>query len=362
MVFCLSVFWVASAFSPGAWSQKIEYPWKLQLELSTIYDNNILRYSEKYLTMFMDRTEEARFRITSSDDIITNASMRLERSFEAIESLTSSMSAEVRQWKYMQNGVKNWSTIAFAARQELPARLAAGVNYSYLPEYYVRHYRVLAWVRAFGNTPDAFQPFSYTKDELRTWVQSAFFQNTRVRLTFGLQRYFHNEHFTEYNSNNTLWGIDASHPLFRDVRIWFGYEYVLSKARGFDVASSAASNVEGDASFKEDSFLGGIDVRLPNVFRLRNNITVSGEYSHKVYSTRQFFEVDPLHAGRQDYDAILNARYILQLSDQWDVEAAYGWRERLSRTTAAVNQAYVGDEKNYHQYQIELTFVYTLQM
>ena len=44
--------------------------WEIRLTLNTIYDNNILKYSTKYIERFQNREDEGRFNINTYDDLI----------------------------------------------------------------------------------------------------------------------------------------------------------------------------------------------------------------------------------------------------------------------------------------------------
>jgi len=56
------------------------FPWRAQIGLSTLYDDNILRYSDKYLGRFAWGEDEGRFHIETTDDLVLHTILRLERS------------------------------------------------------------------------------------------------------------------------------------------------------------------------------------------------------------------------------------------------------------------------------------------
>lgn len=324
--------------------------WRLDVGVSSVYDNNILRYSDKYISRFDVREDEGRFHINTRDDLIIMNLVRASVSMDLIGSLTTTGAVDYRRRTYTHNSVKDWSYLSFSLRQDLSKKMAAQIAYNYIPGFYVRHYRDDEWVKEFGYTPETFQPFDFTKDELAGWVQYALFPGTRVRGQIAFMRYFYNEHFTEYDSRNTLFGIKVYQTLSKTVRVNGGFEAVHSDAAG---------NAEKDPTFDENGFTFGIDFQLPKVFGCSNGIGVDGEHVRRFYSSTLFLEIDPEHAGRQDYEYNVAATYSFDILDDLELALSYAWRSRKTETSAAQNAAYLSDEKDYSQYQIEFEARYT---
>ena len=347
---------------PSRSPAQTDLPWKFQFGLASLYDDNILRYSERYLSRFDHREDPGRFQIESTDDVVLHLSVRAEKPFEIVPRLTTSIAVDAHYWKYARNGVKDWPSFSVSARQELPARLAAGATYSYLPDFYVRHYRDDDLVNVYGYVPQTFQPFAFEKGEHRLWLQAAFFQSTRVRATFGRALYYHNEHFTEYDSRNTSWAFDASHPLLAGLRLSAGYSFITSVARGSGQLSGATTGVGiVDASYDEDEYSFGMEWRHPRLFNRDGRLGLSGEYSRRCYLTKQYYEVDHMHAGRIDREYAVALAWSVELTRDVDVAAGCTWRGRSTTTTTPFAQE-VSDEKNYRQTQLLLSCTYTLSI
>src|SRR3972149_1560736 len=64
----------------NALSQDHQQPWQLELSLATVYDNNALKYSDKYLDLFVNNEDPGRFHIKTSDDLTFNLTASLRRS------------------------------------------------------------------------------------------------------------------------------------------------------------------------------------------------------------------------------------------------------------------------------------------
>jgi hypothetical protein len=348
----VAALWIAVlAITSGAAAGDGIASWKVDLGMSSTYDNNILRYSDKYITRFNNREDEGRFHINTRDDLILTNSFRVSATMKVFGSLKTTGSVNASHRTYTHNAIKDWSYFGMNLRQDLSGKLSAQVGYSYIPGFYVRHYRDDDWVKEYGYTPVVFQSYDFKKDEVNGWIQYTLFPGTRMRTRYAYMRYFYNEHFTEYNCRNSAFGIDIYQTLHKNIRLNAGFEVIYSRAEG---------NAETDASNDEDTFVFGIDFRLPKVFGRSNNIAVEGEYSRTCYTTHNFLELDVNHAGRRDDDYRATVTYEFSLLDVLTLGLEYAWHQRSAETSALPNAIYLADEKNYHQYQIGLEARYTL--
>jgi hypothetical protein len=345
--------------TPPARTQDEAPPWRAQVALSALYDNNVLRYSDKYLGRFENREDEGRFHIGTADDLLFHTTFHLERSLNPFGDLASVLSGDLHLWNYTHNSIKNWWTFTVAARQELPERIGISAAYSHIPEFYVRHYSDDDWAARVGQVPSRFQPFSFTKDEFRIGIQQQLFQSSRIRLTYASQRYYYNEHYTEYDSRNAVWGIDAAQPLFSTLRLSAAYAYTTSEAAGVDQPGEMrASSDDADGSFNEDSYSATLTWRLPRFAGLSTRLTLDGEYSRRCFTSSHFYALDPQHAGRIDYEYQASLEWSVRFGDDWETTLGYAWRMRDTRTSAPENQTFISDEKNYREYQVELGVAY----
>ena len=325
--------------------------WKLDIGVSSVYDNNILRYSDKYVARFDNREDEGRFHINTRDDLILVSSIRASATMKLNGSLNTTGAVDVRRRTYTHNPIKNWSYFSISLRQDLSKQTAAQIGYNYIPGFYVRHYRDDDWVKEHGYTPISFQSYDFKKDEIGGWVQYALFSGTRVRALFSYMRYFYNEHFTEYDGKNSLFGIQLYQTIHKNFRVNGRFEVVYSRGEG---------NVDMDPSFDDNTFLLGAELQLPKVFGRTNSVGIDGEYSLRYYTSTHFLELDQNHAGRQDFDYRLSATYTFELLDNLELALNYAWHRRDTETSAAQNATYLSDEKDYRQYQIGLEAKYTL--
>ncbi len=350
--------WVSCA---QMYAQVSNRPWTLEVGLAISYDNNILKYSDKYIGRFTNSEDPGRFHIKSIDDAILRPSLRVERDFDLFPRLSTTLGGEINQRVYLRNSIKNWMNIRFLVKQMLPERTSIQMMYSWTPEFYVRHYRDEDWVDLYGYTPATFHQYDFTKEDVGGLIQHTLWTNTRLAVSFSRARYFYNSHFTEYDSRNSVWGVEVSHPVLKNLRVSAGYQFTSSDATGIDQPGESKNVADdSDGSFDEDDYSAGITLKLNEPFGLPSSISVDGEYSRRVFTSTHYLDLDPLHAGRIDHDYGLQLRYAVQLS-QFTVAASYEWRYRDAETTAVVNEPYVSNEKDYRNYLIGLGVTYEIR-
>ena len=327
--------------------------WKVDVGMSSVYDNNILKYSDKYLGRFDGREDPGRFHINSRDDLILVSSIRTSATLNLIGSLNTTGAVDVRRRTYTHNPIKDWSTYGVSLRQDFAKKVAAQVGYIYTPGFYVRHYRADSWVKEYGYTPVTFQSFDFKKDEVGGWLQYSLFSATRLRARFAYMRYFYNEHFTEYDCRNTLVGFDVYQTLHKNVKVNGSFEVVHSREGG---------NAVKDPSSDENSYGLGVDFQLPKIFDRANGFGIEGEYVRRFYRSAIPLEIDQEHAGREDYEYLVSATYSFGLLDNLELALSYAWRERDTETRATQNSADLSAEKDYRQYQIGLELKYIVNL
>jgi hypothetical protein len=333
--------------------------WNIDLSISPLYDNNILKYSDKYIERFLNREDEGRFHIHSLDDLVMDYSLEISYSKNIVKKHKSIFSASIDYTSYSYNPVKSWASFEFALRQAVTKKTSFWLAYSHIPKYYINHFRDDDWIAVYGFTPETFQPYDYAKNDLDFWIQQNIFSSTRARLYFSYTQYRLNEHFTEYDSDNLLLGIGLFHSLTKRINVNGSYKFVYSKAKGYDeVGETIGTSDDVDATYDEHIFSAGVGFQLPKIFKLKTNVNLYAQYSRKLYTTNHFGENDPLHAGRYDDYFRIGLDYNIKVLSNISLTAFLNWNMRNSQTTFQPNDEYVSDEKDYSQYQAGITFNY----
>jgi len=340
-----------------------EPEWNIKLQIGSIYDSNILKYSDKYIEKYNNNEDEGRFHINRYDDLIIHSSIQTSYNFRLIKKLNSIVSGGIRHRTYTLNSIKNWYLFNISWRQYLSKKFSLKIIYSYIPEFYVRHFRDGDWIDKFGYEPITFQPYSFSKDNYSFLAQYSLFKNTLLKMSFSFMDYYHNEHYTEYDSNNYLYGFNVSHSLDKKIKLNVGYRYLNSDANGYDNTNETKiSSDDSDASYTEDIFILGCEWRLPKLFGHSNNVSVESKYQKRYYSSKHFPLEDRLHAGRIDDNFRLFVSYKYYLQKDLNLKLFYNLFYRDSDTKAEENKIYVSDEKAYDQYQIGLLISYSFRL
>lgn len=345
-------------------SKKKAKPYDLKIGLATFYDNNILKYSEKYLDRFMNGEDEGRFQIETYDDVILKPSLQIGATYQIFKKQKSRINFSYNYSAYIVNDIKNWQFISLGFQQSFLKKASFRIAYSYVPEFYVRHFRdedmvnYYKEVYGFGYVPETFVPFSFSKDDYSFWIQNTFFKSTRVRITFNYSQYFHNEHYTEYDCDNFTYGFQVVQGIGKKVDMEFGYEFGTSDAVATD--GPQEPNPDADADNEGDAYMLGVTWQMPKIFKRNQSLGAGAEYLKRYYTTNNYVEEDPEHAGRVDDVINLDFNYQMKLSKAFDVSLFYKWFGRNSGSPS-FNDQYLSNEKDYKQWQLGLEVIYSLK-
>jgi len=338
--------------------KKVDH-YKVDARFATIYDNNILKYSDKYIDRFMTGQDFGRFHIKTYDDIILYAGANVTATYRIIKDLKSQFNINFFSNSYMLNNIKNWYFISVGYRQYLTKRASFKVFYEYIPHYYVRHFRDKDWVNVYGYTPETFVQFAYSKDNFGFWIQNYFFKNTRIRLTFDYSKYYHNKHYTEYDCKNYLGGMRFYQRVHKKVRLELGYEYKYSNAKGYDEpGETKQTSDDADATYFQNDFIFGVNINLPKMKKIKHGMDVRMVYQNRQYLSEHYLEEDREHTGRIDNNIQFYANYNIDLSKSLRMRAFYRFYFRNSTSVSPVNEFYLSGEKDYNQSQIGLQVAY----
>lgn len=350
-------------FANDKQKKKKSNQWALSLSVKPYYDSNILKYSEKYIDRFKNGEDPGRFHISSIDDFTIGYSAGLTFIDEFFGKMKTIIGTGYNSDAYSINSIKTWATFNIFFRQQIFSSTTAQFSYSYIPKFYVRHFRDDDWVKYYGYTPETFRPYIFSKDDFSFWLQQILpWKTTRARIYFAYDRYYLDESNTEYDSNDYMFGLRIYQSLFKNLDVNFGYFYTTSDAKGYDEPNETKENSDdSDASNYEHSYFVGFDYLLPQVFSCKNDVSIDFQYLRAFYTTENYLESDPLHAGRYDYNYRIYFNYNIELLENFSATAFYNWFGRESSTSAEVNREYVSNEKDYTQYRLGISFNYIIK-
>lgn len=337
--------------------------WSLSLSIKPYYDSNILKYSDKYIERFKNGEDPGRFHINRIDDLTVGYSAGLTFSDNFFGKMKTIIGAGYDTDAYSFNSIKTWGTFNIFYRQQIAASTTAQFSYSYIPDFYVRHFRDDDWVEYYGYNEIAFQPYNFTKDDFNFWAQQILpWKTTRVRAYLTYSRYFLNSAYTEYDSKDYFAGFRIYHQLLNNLDFNFGYIYSYSDAKGYDEPTETKENSDdSDATNYEHSYFAGFDLALPKIFSRGNDLSIDFQYQRAFFTTEEYLELDPLHVGRYDYNYRVYINYNLSLMNNFSVTVFYHWFGREASSPSDFNKDYISDEKDYTQYRLGVRFNYVIK-
>lgn len=341
-------------------TKKKEVEFDVNVGLNTFYDDNILKYSDKYLERFMNNQDQGRFHIETYDDVVLSPSLKLASTYPLFGKMNTRVNADFLYNHYIVNDVKNWSSFTLGIQQFITKKASFKLSYSYIPEFYVRHFRDEDWVDVLGYVPETFVPYSFAKENYGIWAQNTFFKNTRIRGSINYALYYHNEHYTEYDCKNWVFGLTLYQPLHKKVRMELGWEFTTSDAKGYDEPfETRETSDDADATYEEDVFMLAITWQLPKMLKKNHDINFDGEYLKRYYTTNNYLEEDPEHAGRVDDAWRCFFTYSISLSKSFEASAFYKWYGRNTSSESEFNELYLAAEKDFRQNQYGIGVSYT---
>jgi hypothetical protein len=366
-LFILTVFLVAGSLSAQTDNLKekkekkitIKPDISLEFENRMFYDDNILKYSDKYLERFLNREDEGRFQINTYDDVIERPSIKINARQKLFKNQTTDVQFLFNRSFYLNNSIKSWSYMSMGIDQTITKKSRVNFSYSYIPHFYIRHFRDEDYVFFLGYVPEAFTPMSFSKESFDLYYQRNFLKNTTLRLTLGYTRYFHNVHYIEYDCNDFSYELRMIQPLNRKVRLTASYSFTNSKANAFDEKHESFGNSDdADASFYDNSGSASVRWTLPSYFKLNHSLNVDLSLGKKVFTTEHFVEMDQLHVGRVDYNYRASLLYRVKLSKSLSGTVFYNFLGRTTTSRSEINREFIALEKNYKQNQTGFSLIY----
>lgn len=335
----------------------------VNFEARTMYDDNILKYSEKYLQRFMNREDEGRFHINTYDDIISRPSLKISAEQKLVKKLTTSLQLDLNRSFYVNNGIKSWSYYAFGIDQEYSKKGAISISYSFIPDFYIRHFRDEDHVNFLGYVSETFVPMSFAKESYDLSAQHSVLKNTGIRLSLSYARYFYNVHYIEYDSDDFAGEIRLLRPLSKKIRFQAAYKYTFSDARGYDeLFETKEISDDADATYYDQNFYASIRWAMPSFFKLNHSLTFSGSYAQRNFTSTRYIEIDPLHTGRIDNNYRFSAFYRVRINKSINVAVFYNFLGRRTNSRSEINSEYISLEKDYNQNQIGFSLIYNYNL
>lgn len=307
----------------------------LTLSYRNSYDSNLMRYSQRDIDRFLDRTEPHTSQIKTLDDIRTDIKLSGGYSLFLKPKIETRFITTVNFAHHLQNPVKNFGWLSLTGRQDITRRITASVNYFFEPEYYLRYYRDVHTGQR--------QKCTFA---LSQWKGDISYRPIKM-FEFGMygktKKYAYNEFFTEYDSDLIEAGGEV---IFRTGpwRIAGGYALAMNDNIGFnpfDITGSDSSQEdsdEGNGDYEEDNY--SLSVRYSFKFMQKNaRLLFESTLADRYYTTDRSYTMDPIHSGRRDLVVGYALSGRLYFSRLLNIELGAEYGQRSTRASSELASA-----------------------
>ncbi|MEM8963880.1 MAG: hypothetical protein AAGD38_20520 [Acidobacteriota bacterium] len=328
----------------------IDTGWAVRGRVASYYDDNILRYSDKFIQRFEDGRDPSRFRVESLDDFIQRLDLYVDHAFPGLRKREAKIGVDIEHRAYLRNDIKDWTRFGVHLDQDLGLGRSATITASYSPGFYVRHIRDSDLTGASANGTDPFQAFEFDKTEFRAEYRHPLGASLDARYHAGLAIFEHSDAFTEFDSDNLFIGARLDHRLSRELRLSYAVEYTDSSAQGYDQpGETLETSDDTDPSYRQFDLMLAARYRFPGP--RRHTLFLQAEYGQREYTTDKPANLAPLHNGREDQILRYYASWQLRLTPRYSLTLFAQARDRSSDAPIDLD---IGVEKDYEQFEIGL--------
>lgn len=306
---------LAIAVCFGACSPAESAEFDIDIQFRTIYDDNILNYSDADLELINDPSApDNKFGIESKDDFIINPGLDVVyKSIIAGHSLHLGLEADY--YYYQKNDIKRYFRLKSYFRRYFMRGSYFQGSFLYLPDYYYRN----SYASSEGYLEAEFDKISLTA-KLALQMK----KDIQVNAHYEYSNKDFISVFDERDLNQHDFGGDV---IYRPVRLWKGWmSYTFSHA-----ISAGADNPDyvRDTSFDSNLFTLGSRFYLKGVGR--KGFQMAGRVSYKkvYYQTTKVTSEDRYRLGREDNRWYFNLMIIHEITGA--LEAGLTYRHYLKK-------------------------------
>jgi hypothetical protein len=301
--------------------------------LQTIYDDNILRYSDGFIEDFRRNDPPDKFHVETYDDAILSPRLFLTFRANPLGKRETRLYLGYITWQYVRNPAKDNELWTLRLRQYTARYDRVEFSYSYSPPSYIRHLSDRVPFLPRSTTPLEWKPFKSVRHGLGLSYTHRMGRGLYGTVEGGRVLRFYNQPFME--NDNREWN-GAAEVLWNPPGIWrfiARYMYSDANARALDtVGETVATSDDGDGSYQRDLYELRTRLRPRHGLWLVKEFEISGQYMAYYFTgTKPAYE-DPLHTGRKDdvYYLELTAGSKPILGGPVSLEFGYRYAQRTS--------------------------------
>ena len=327
----------------------------LRLEITSNYDDNILRYSDRDLERFENNTEYYPSKLTTVDDWENEFTAKAYFESRSVFSRPLKIKYFGKFAHYYRNSFRNYTNHTLLLSQYITRNLEIHFKYFYMPDYYLREYR--------DRDLNEYHSCSFDDNQARLGINYRFSKKTEMTVQTQFEQIYYNQYFTEYDSELMLYEGILEHKFSLDFRVNLKIGFCVSDNIGYEPsADSAESSLfeedteYGDCSYEEEIYQAEIRYRMKKLLGEDTWFTLQYKLRHRIYTSDNSLDIDPFHAGRLDN----RHRAILEISRSLSPRLNTALKYTLEwRTTESDCQSVI-KAKKFQQNVFSLSLTYKL--
>jgi hypothetical protein len=316
-----------------------------RFEIENYYDNNILRLSDKTLKEYESGSNPDKFRLKSSDDLITAFRLDLGIKHNFPLGHTQINKIVLKFNKYWQNDFMNEAYIRFSLQQFLSRDLNFQLNYYYYPEIYSNSYRSVL--------DDDYHSYTYSKNVYNAVIRWDISKNLALNYKFEYGQYYYNKYFTEYDSENIKNQLDLQVKLLPNLHSTLSYAYRISHADAAEAYTELSHYQAKDASYKAN--ISSLQLVVPQLISLNKSyVQLRIKLALEGYYYQSNLSGDSYHLNRDDNYVRLYTALNFPLKKNFTLITYLNSDER--RTDSPYSS--VEEDKNYSRMRSGFSLIY----
>lgn len=313
------------------------WEWHLNASVAAVYNDNLLRLSERDQNAFLRDPESFAIPMESVDDLSSDLTLTPSLIWRAPQMLMVTGDYQFKAAMRAQNDFTDYQThtLGVSVRPRVRGyRWSARFRAFYIPSFYLRVYRDRDF-KEYHST--RFRNLDYA-GSFRYRVLDPLWLGTRV--SWG--SYYYNAKFTEYDSE--YWDVTGTfaYSLPRNLDISGEYTRRFSENVGRTASGSNTSiSIEeepiedseyGNSDFNEDEFRISVAAVVPWITFRRTSADISYRLRRRVYTTNSPLELDPFHRGRLDRRGVITSSIQMTMTKKLDLSGYFSYEERRTES------------------------------
>lgn len=300
IVFLLSAVICSSILIPPASARVLSLQLTgLKFEILSNYDDNILRYSDRDLDNFKNRTEINPSKLTTFDDWKND--FRLKFYLDGPRFFGNEL--KIRYFgkfsHFFNNPFNNYSSHTFILDQKISDKFSVDLKYFILADYYLREYR--------DRDLNEYQSCTFDNHQARLGIDYRLTKNMSFTLQGQFDQIYYNQYFTEYDSENLSYFAIFNQRIGRDLRFSLSAGFTAADNIGYVPATVTVydplnddDTEYGEGSCEEETYQAEIRWRMRKLLGKDSWFSLEYKLRHRIYTTDNLLADDPFHAGRMD--------------------------------------------------------------